>query len=146
MSNPNSNLNNLFKLFKNRPNYLTRFLLDANAFNDSFLKKIKSNSKLSEDFKESELNNYFNSIEDMKDYYSSFINELDITKKKKSKEQILEELTIKIKEAIDNENYEEAARIRDYMIRNNLKKNKNQSNLSECLDIKKVNNHLKNKL
>ena len=122
MSNPNSNLNNLFKLFKNRPNYLTRFLLDANAFNDSFLKKIKSNSKLSEDFKESELNNYFNSIEDMKDYYSSFINELDITKKKKSKEQILEELTIKIKEAIDNENYEEAARIRDYMIRNNLKK------------------------
>ena len=146
MSNPNSNLNNLFKLFKNRPNYLTRFLLDANAFNDSFLKKIKSNSKLSEDFKESELNNYFNSIEDMKDYYSSFINELDITKKKKSKEQILEELTIKIKEAIDNENYVEAARIRDYMIRNNLKKNKNQSNLSECLDIKKVNNHLKNKL
>jgi len=125
MSNPNSNLNNLFKLFKNRPNYLTRFLLDANAFNDSFLKKIKSNSKLSEDFKESELNNYFNSIEDMKDYYSSFINELDITKKKKSKEQILEELTIKIKEAIDNENYVEAARIRDYMIRNNLKKNKN---------------------
>jgi excinuclease UvrABC helicase subunit UvrB len=125
MSNPNSSLNNLFKLFKNRPNYLTRFLLDANAFNDSFLMKIKNNSKLSEDFNESELNNYFNSIEDMKDYYSSFVNELDLNKKRKSKEQILEELTIKIKEAIDNENYEEAARIRDYMIRNNLKKNKN---------------------
>lgn len=122
MSNPNSNLNNLFKLFKNRPNYLTRFLLDANAFNDSFLKKVKNNSKLSEDFNESELNNYFNSIEDMKDYYSSFVNELDSTKKKKSKEQILEELTIKIKEAINNENYEEASRIRDYIIRNNLKK------------------------
>jgi excinuclease UvrABC helicase subunit UvrB len=122
MSNPKSNLNNLFKLFKNRPNYLTRFLLDANAFNDSFLKKVKNNSKLSEDFNESELNNYFNSIEDMKDYYSSFINELDSTKKKKSKEQILEELTIKIKEAINNENYEEASRIRDYIIRNNLKK------------------------
>jgi cysteinyl-tRNA synthetase len=121
MSNPKSNLNNLFKLFKNRPNYLTRFLLDANAFNDSFLKKVKNNSKLSEDFNESELNNYFNSIEDMKDYYSSFINELDSTKKKKSKEQILEELTIKIKEAINNENYEEASRIRDYIIRNNLK-------------------------
>jgi cysteinyl-tRNA synthetase len=125
MSNSNSNLNNLFKLFKNRPNHLTRFLLDANAFNDSFLNKIKNNSKLSDEFNESELNNYFNSIEDMKDYYSSFINELDITKKRKSKEQILEELLIKIKEAIDNENYEEAARIRDYMIRNNLKKNKN---------------------
>jgi hypothetical protein len=59
------------------------------------LNKIKNNSKLSEDFNESELNNYFNSIEDMKDYYSSFINELDVTKKRKSKEQILEELTIK---------------------------------------------------
>ena len=81
MSNPNSSLNNLFKLFKNRPNYLTRFLLDANAFNDSFLMKIKNNSKLSEDFNESELNNYFNSIEDMKDYYSSFVNELDLNKK-----------------------------------------------------------------
>jgi excinuclease UvrABC helicase subunit UvrB len=121
----NSNLIKLFKLFKNRPNHLTRFLLDANAFNDGFLKKISNNSKLSEELNESEFNNYFNSIEDMKDYYSSFINELDINKKRKSKEQILEELTIKIKKAVNDENYEEAARIRDYMIRNNLKKNKN---------------------
>ena len=58
----------------------------------------------------------------MKDHYSLFINDVEIHKKKKTKEEIIEELTAKIKQAVEEENYEEAARIRDYMLRNNLKK------------------------
>jgi len=119
----NSNLINLFKLFKNRPNHLAKFLLDNNALNDKFLKKVKNNLKLSEDIQESDLNKYFDSIDDMKDHFSIFINDIEISKSKKSKNEIIEELIIKIKDAIENENYEEAAKIRDYMIRNNLKKN-----------------------
>ena len=57
----------------------------------------------------------------MKDHYSLYINDVEIHKKRKTKEEIIEELTNKIKSAINDENYEEAARIRDYMIRNNLK-------------------------
>jgi len=49
-------------------------------------------------------------------------NKIENSKKKKTKEELLEELTQKIKDACDRENYEEAARIRDYIIKNNLKK------------------------
>jgi excinuclease UvrABC helicase subunit UvrB len=121
MNNSNSNLINLFKLFRNRPNHLVKFLLDAEAFNSSFLKKINSNSKISE-INEDDVRVYFKTVDDMKDYYSSFLQEIENSKKKKTKEELLEELTQKIKDACDRENYEEAARIRDYIIKNNLKK------------------------
>jgi excinuclease UvrABC helicase subunit UvrB len=125
MSKPDqSNLINLFKLFKNRPNHLVRFLLDNDALNDKFLNRVKNNMNLSNDIQESDLNKSFDSIEDMKDHFSLFINDVEISKKKKTKEELIEELTLKIKDAVDNEDYEEAARVRDYMVRNNLKKNK----------------------
>jgi excinuclease UvrABC helicase subunit UvrB len=125
MSKPDqSNLINLFKLFKNRPNHLVRFLLDNDALNDKFLNRVKNNMNLSNNIQESDLNKSFDSIEDMKDHFSLFINDVEISKKKKTKEELIEELTLKIKDAVDNEDYEEAARVRDYMVRNNLKKNK----------------------
>jgi cysteinyl-tRNA synthetase len=122
MNNSELNLVNLFKLFKNRPHHLTRFLLDQDALKDNFLKKINNNSKLS-NLDSADINEYFNSIDDMKDHYSLYINDVEISKRKKTKEELIEELNLKIKESIELENYEEAARIRDYMIRNNLKKN-----------------------
>jgi cysteinyl-tRNA synthetase len=122
MNNSELNLVNLFKLFKNRPHHLTRFLLDQDALKDNFLKKINNNSKLS-NLDSTDINEYFNSIDDMKDHYSLYINDVEISKRKKTKEELIEELNLKIKESIELENYEEAARIRDYMIRNNLKKN-----------------------
>ena len=115
------NLVNLFKLFKDRPNNLARFLLDQDAFTDKFLKKINQNKKLTEENSD-DFEIYFSSIDEMKDHYSLFINDVEIHKKKKTKEEIIEELTAKIKQAVEEENYEEAARIRDYMLRNNLKK------------------------
>ena len=96
--------------------------MDQDALKDNFLKKINNNSKLS-DVENTDINEYFNSIDDMKDHYSLYINDVEISKRKKTKEELIEELNLKIKEAIELENYEEAARIRDYMIRNNLKKN-----------------------
>jgi protein-arginine kinase activator protein McsA len=121
MGKSNINLIKLFKLFKNRPNHLVKFLIDADAFNSNFLKKIESNSSIS-DVDESKVSPYFRTIDDMKDYYSSFLQEVENGQRKKTKEELLEELTNKIKEACEKENYEEAARIRDYIIKNNLKK------------------------
>jgi excinuclease UvrABC helicase subunit UvrB len=132
MSKPDqSNLINLFKLFKNRPNHLVRFLLDNDALNDKFLNRVKNNMNLSNDIQESDLNKSFDSIEDMKDHFSLFINDVEISKKKKTKEELIEELTLKIIVAVDNEDYEEAARVSDYMVRNNLKKNKDRDFASQ---------------
>jgi protein-arginine kinase activator protein McsA len=115
------NLINLFKLFKNRPNHLVKFLLDNDAFNEKFLNNVLKNKKLSDVNVDSDIEIVFNSIDDMKEHFSLYVN-IEINNKKKTKEEILEELSLKIKEEVDNENYEEAARIRDYIIRNNLRK------------------------
>lgn len=116
-SKKNSNLLSLIDLFKYRPNHLTQFLLENNAFNDRFLEKLSSLPLI-----EGTTNLQFNTIDDMKDYFQSLVDDtqrLDIIKNKKKME---EELSFKIKEAIKNENYEEAAKIRDYMNKNNLKR------------------------
>jgi excinuclease UvrABC helicase subunit UvrB len=87
----------------------------------TFKKKIKDSSKLKElDPTETPL--HFLSIEDLKDYYNSLISEQE-KKPSKSRDDLHKELLKKIKDAIDIENYEEAARLRDYMIKNNFKKN-----------------------
>jgi protein-arginine kinase activator protein McsA len=122
MKNNSENLVNFFKLFKNRPHHLTRFLLDQDALTDKFLKKINNNQRLTE-IERFDTNESFNSIDEMKDHFSLYINDVEINSKKKTKEEVIDELTQRIKDAVDNENYEEAAKIRDYMIRNNLKKN-----------------------
>ena len=121
MKNNSENLVNFFKLFKNRPHHLTRFLLDQDALTDKFLKKINNNQRLSE-LESFDINESFNSIDEMKDHFSLYINDVEINSKKKTKEEIVAELIQRIKDAVENENYEEAAKIRDYMIRNNLKK------------------------
>jgi hypothetical protein len=100
-----SNLLSLLKLFNGRPHHLAQFLLENDALNDdkSFVPK-------------------FNNIDEMKDYYNSFINEIEGSIKNRTKEEIELELSEKIRIAIESENYEEAARIRDYMIKYKLKK------------------------
>jgi len=119
----NSNLLSLLKLFNGRPNHLAQYLLENDALNDSFLKKLNQSSKLS-NFKidDKPFIPKFNNIDEVKDYYNSFINEIESSIKKRTKEEIEIELSEKIKMAIESENYEEASRIRDYMLKNKLKK------------------------
>ena len=56
------------------------------------------------------------------DHYSSLVDDLENLKRKKTKEELTEELNEKLKFAIESENYEEASRIRDYMKVNNIQK------------------------
>jgi protein-arginine kinase activator protein McsA len=58
----------------------------------------------------------------MRKYYSSLVDDLENLKRKKTKEELTEELNEKLKFAIESENYEEASRIRDYMKVNNIQK------------------------
>ncbi len=117
------NLITLLKIFKNRPNHLSRFLLDNKAFTEEFLSKISSNDKLS-DINLSKIGDnsfYFSNISEMKVFYSSLVEDLDIMKSKKDRDVLKKDLLDLISKAIDEENYEEAARIRDFMISNKLK-------------------------
>jgi excinuclease UvrABC helicase subunit UvrB len=118
-----SNLLILLKLFQDRPKHLANFLLENDALNDSFIKKLNDSDRLieiSEGLNEKDI--YFNSIDEMNRFYKLLIDDLETIKKRKTKAELIIELNQKIQDAISNEDYEEAARIRDYIIKNNLKK------------------------
>jgi excinuclease UvrABC helicase subunit UvrB len=116
MNNEYENLIKLLKMFKNRPYHLAKYLLNNSALDKNFLSKL--NISDINDF--NELN--FTSIDEMENFYLSLIDVKNL--EKKSKEELKIELNEKLDEAIKNENYEEAARLRDYMQIKSIKRKK----------------------
>jgi hypothetical protein len=123
----------MLKMFKNRPYHLAKYLVENSALTESFIKKIKNSDKLkemNEDEKSSEqkllpvpVPVYFVDISQMENFYNSFIDDIQQLSKEKNIEEITKELNIKLDDLIKQEKYEEAARVRDYMTRNNIKRN-----------------------
>ena len=123
-----NNLVAFLKMFKNRPNHLAKYLLDNSAVNKDFLKKIANNDQLkSLSNNDEKLNSpiYFADINKMNDYYNSFTDDIKRLNKGKTPEEIEDEMNDKLNNLISNEKYEDAARLRDYMHRNKIKRNKN---------------------
>jgi hypothetical protein len=104
----------LLTLFKNRPNHLAKFLIDNSAFNKPFINRVLK-SKL-----EIDDNLYIDSLSNMDDIYNYI---LDDIKSSKTDEEIETELNLKMVELINSERYEEAAKLRDYMSKNLIKRN-----------------------
>ncbi len=117
-----NNLLTLFRIFKNRPSHLARFLIDNKALDDKFLKKIEGSGKLSNiDRSNIEDGQYFKNISEMKSYYDSLMEDFDLMKSKKSKKELREYLSNLLNKAIMEEDFEEAARIRDFIFFNKIK-------------------------
>ena len=123
----------MLKMFKNRPYHLAKYLVENSALTENFIKKIKNSDKLKEideDEKSSEqkllpvpVPLYFVDISQMENFYNSFIDDIQQLSKEKSIEEITKDLNKKLDDLIKQEKYEEAARVRDYMTRNNIKRN-----------------------
>ena len=123
----------LLKMFKNRPYHLAKYLVENSALTDEFIRKIKNSDKLKElndDDKSSEqkllpvpVPVYFVDISQMENFYNSFIDDIQQLSKQKGIEEITKELNNKLDDLIKKEKYEEAARVRNYMTRNNIKRN-----------------------
>jgi cysteinyl-tRNA synthetase len=116
-------------MFKNRPYHLAKYLVENSALTEDFIKKLKNSDKLKE-LNESEKTEqkllpvpvYFVDISQMENFYNSFIDDIAQLSKEKSIEEITKDINNKLDELIKQEKYEEAARIRDYMNRNNIKR------------------------
>ena len=118
------NLVILLKMFKNRPFHLAKYLIDNSALKEDFLKKLSNSEKL-KDFSEEEdskSKNLFLDINQMNDYYNSLTDDIKKIGVAKTPEEIAEALNQKLESLILEENYEDAARLRDYMFRNNIKR------------------------
>ena len=122
----------LLKMFKNRPYHLAKYLVENSALTEDFIKKLKNSDKLKE-LNEGEKTSeqkllpvpvpvYFVDISQMENFYNSFIDDIQQLSKEKSIEEITKELNIKLDDLIKQEKYEEAARVRDYMMRNNIER------------------------
>lgn len=107
----------LVKLFDNKPHHLVKYLLKNDALREDFINKVINNNKLDEISEGDNTAPIFNSISEMEDYYMSFIEEQD-----KDIETLTQELNEKLEKYISDERYEDAAKIRDYMKRNNINK------------------------
>jgi len=116
MSNENFNdaLINLLIKFKNRPYHLAKFLMDNSAFNKTFLNKLVKSDKLKNETND----NYICDISQLEDYHNSLLE----TKNSKSIEELTKELNDKLDEMIQSENFEEAAKLRDVMIKKSIKR------------------------
>jgi hypothetical protein len=122
----------LLKMFKNRPYHLAKYLVENSALTEEFIKKLKSSDRLKE-FNEEEkvgqkllpvpVSVYFLDISQMENFYNSFIDDIKQLSKEKNIEEITKEINKKLDDLIKQEKYEEAARLRDYMNRNNIKRN-----------------------
>lgn len=120
------NLVILLKMFKNRPYHLTKYLIENSAFTEDFIKKISENDKLSniseEDENKPKQPIYFLDIGKMNEHYSSFTDEIKLLERGKSPKELELDLNEKLKKFIFEEKYEDAARLRDYMTKNKIKR------------------------
>jgi protein-arginine kinase activator protein McsA len=105
----------LFTQFQNRPNHLAKFLVDKMAFNDLFIKMLLDSERLDDDKEQTPPT--FRDIDEMKEYYDIFKE----PKGRKSSKKRAENLISKLEECLRLEKYEDAARIRDYMIKLGIK-------------------------
>jgi hypothetical protein len=120
----------LLKMFKNRPYHLAKYLVENSALTEDFIKKLKNSDKLKE-ISEGEKSEqkalpspiYFVDISQMENFYNSFVDDAQQLYKEKGIEEFTRELNGKLDNLIKLEKFEEAARVRDYMNRNNIKRN-----------------------
>lgn len=109
----------LLKLFKDRPYHLAKYLIDNSALSKEFKTHLMESKKIL-DLSDMDLEvvKNFDSIAQMEDFYTSLLNDIE----GKNEKEIEINLNKKLNNLIQDENYEEAAKIRDYMKRNNIKK------------------------
>jgi excinuclease UvrABC helicase subunit UvrB len=107
------NLVNILNLFKDRPYHLAKYLMDNNAFNDKFLSKVeKARIDIVTDMN-------FKDISQMQDYYNSILDE-NLMNRKKTFQEVISDLNNKLNKLIEEEKYEDASYLRDYMIKHNI--------------------------
>ena len=118
----------LLKMFKSRPYHLAKYLIENSALNSDFINKLINSDKLkkiSDDNSDDRLSVtpvYFVNINQMNDFYDSFVDGISQSSKEKSLEEITKDINQKLDVLIKNDKFEEASRIRDYMLRNGIKR------------------------
>jgi hypothetical protein len=115
-----NNLGILLKLFNNRPNHLTKYLIDNDCFTQKFknliLKSDKLNNTLFSESNDLDFNNY----EEMHSYFDKLINEVSNDQVEPDPE-LVKELNNQLFSLLTKEKYEDAVQLRDYMLKRKIR-------------------------
>jgi hypothetical protein len=108
------NLILLLKIFNDRPNHLSKFLIDNNSFTPEFIELVLNSDKLNgiKDVENEEVD--FSDFSEMNEYFKKLIDQT------KGKENLSVEMNNRLFELIKSEDYESAAKLRDYMKKKNI--------------------------
>ena len=122
LSQLEKNLISFLRLFQSRPYHLSKYLIENDCLRPDFLKNISESKKLQDVTQKYEFDDiptvYFLNFKDMLKFYENISQEYNFDTD--DSEKISEELNNKLNELIKSEKYEEAIKIRDYMIKNNI--------------------------
>ena len=111
------NLVALMKIFEGRPHHFAKFLLENEAFTEEFLAKLEEDDLHNDPKVENSKNIFFVDIDQMNEFFNSLLSSL---RERKEKIPLEQELNQKLQRYLDEEKYEDAIRIRDYMIKNGI--------------------------
>lgn len=122
MSLLEKNLISFLRLFQNRPFHLSKYLLDNNCLKEEFIASIETSKKLNdltEKYENSDIPTiYFLNFKEMMKFYENISNEYNLSDFENNK--VIEQINSKLDSLIKSEKYEEAIKIRDFMIQNNI--------------------------
>jgi hypothetical protein len=119
------NLTTLLKLFQGRPLHLSKYFIENNSFNQEFIDNVIESKKLDElsnKYVQGDIPTiFFLNYKEMLRFFENISNELNFDNL--NSDRVGQELNTKLDELIKSEKYEEAIKIRDFMIQNNIKRN-----------------------
>lgn len=119
------NLVFFLRLFNNRPSHLAKYLIENNALDSDFIEKITNSKKISDihdKFGIGDIPNiYFLNFKEMIRFFDAISKEYDMNDSDTNK--LEQELNIKLDDLLTKEKYEEAIKIRDFMLKNNIRRN-----------------------
>tara|TARA_R110000772_G_scaffold20466_2_gene56726 strand:+ start:46290 stop:46652 length:363 start_codon:yes stop_codon:yes gene_type:complete len=109
------NLEILLRLFDDRPKHLIKYLIDNNCLTDKFIDLVLNSDKLNNKLGDGKLD--FSDYDEMYFYFNNLID----NNHTKSNDVLEKELNIQLFDLLSKEKYEDASRLRDYMINKNVK-------------------------
>lgn len=114
------NLVILLKLFNERPNHLAKYLIKNNALTDEFKFLVLNSDKL-DNIKPINEQLDFSDFNEMYSYFDKLIENNDLSDKLNLDPLSPIELNDRLSKLLEEEMFEDAAKLRDYMEKNNIK-------------------------
>ena len=119
----------LLKIFKSKPKFFIKYLLENDAFTDVFISKILNSSKLKNAVENNEelIGQHFSSIEDMQEKYGALLehDNKDVSYYALLPNESLKDQQLRLNklltEVLKDEDYTKAINIKNYMIHMKMK-------------------------